>query len=575
MPVLAAPVLGMAAGMALPAPAFGQSAPAPLRNVAPNTITPETLAPEHRDNGFRVEIPQGGALAAPKGAENLTTTLGEARLEGGFKEVARETAPVLARLTGHRVTLAEIYAAASEIEAIHARAGYVLARVSVPPQDLREGGPLRIVVIDGFIEKVDVQGIPARVRSYIWRTAGALQGRGHLTMRAIEQALMIANDAPGLTLRSTLARGEQPGGTRLVLEGSQRPIGIELGADNQYDGSLGTYGVHAELALNSVLGQGETLYGFVASHYDVTRLFAEGSPAAIGGGGMVLPIGDGRLVINPEATVSRTRPAPVPGAPQTVGLLRRLSLRANYALVHTREQNGGLSLTVEQIDEVNKAPDFGIELSHDRYVAVRVGASWAQAPLTGGGWGVSLRVSQGLGNIGAITLDDAFAAGVPFSRIGAGNSFTHLNAQARVTVPVGKVANINAQVRAQTSFGTALFRSEQFSLEGSDGLSAYIGGGTTVDEGAVARFELSPNRPWASHGLVAMPYLFAAAGSGSIALPTLLEPGGITAESFGAGARASLAGGHISVSFEYARGVSSYAPLSGVDRLNFTVGIHM
>jgi hemolysin activation/secretion protein len=131
---------------------------------APSTVTPPTLAPPQPQNTVAVEVPEAGAIAPPPGAEGLSVTLGSVEVEGGFAEVSRESQAIVARLQGHPVTLAQVYAAASDIEAAHARAGYVLARVSVPPQQLRDGGALRIVVTDGFIDRVDVSRLPARVQ---------------------------------------------------------------------------------------------------------------------------------------------------------------------------------------------------------------------------------------------------------------------------------------------------------------------------------------------------------------------------------------------------------------------------
>jgi len=134
--------------------------PGYAQQAAPVTVTPPSLRPQPTDNGFRIDIPNAGALSAPAGAESLSVTLASVSVEGGFAEVAGQTDPILAQLRGQRVTLAQVYAAASEIEAIHARAGYILARVSVPPQDLHDGGTLRIVVTDGFVEAVDVRAFP-------------------------------------------------------------------------------------------------------------------------------------------------------------------------------------------------------------------------------------------------------------------------------------------------------------------------------------------------------------------------------------------------------------------------------
>ena len=332
---------------------------ASAQTVSPVTVTPSTLAPEQSNTGYRLEIPEAGALQAPAGAEKMSVTLTDVQIAGGFPEVAAQTDAVIAGLRNRRVSLAQIYAAASQIEAIHARAGYVLARVSVPPQQLADGGALKIVVTDGFIESVDVTGLPGRVRSAVKARTAMLDGKRHVTIAQIEQPLVIAGDVPGLSLRSTLMRGTLPGGTRLVLEGKQHLLTGSLGVDNQLDPSLGRWGINLQLALNSAFGLGEQIYGFVSSNYDLSQTFKRNPPERVLGGGNILPLGDGRFSLNPEATFARTAPAPAAGTPQTVGTLRRLTMRANDTLLRTRRSQAAVNLTVEQIDETNAVPDFG------------------------------------------------------------------------------------------------------------------------------------------------------------------------------------------------------------------------
>ena len=525
--------------------------------VSPVTVTPQSLAPEHRDSGMRVEIPETGALHPPAGAERLSVALGDVRVEGGFAEVAAQTEAVAQSLRGKQVTLAQIYAAASEIEAIHARAGYVLARVSVPPQELASGAILRIAVTDGFVEGVDVSGLPRRVRAPVKARVATLVGKHHVTLHQIEQALLIAGDTPGLVLRSTLMRGSQPGGTRIVLEGSQHLLQGSIGVDNGLDPSLGRSEVNLQLALNSALGLGEQIYGFASSGYRVDKLFGSAPRERVVGGGVILPLGDGRFSLNPEATVARTLPSPAFGAPQSVGNLRRLTLRANATLVHTRSEQAGLSLAVEQIDETNKIPAFATLISHDRYMVVRPGASWNITTPAGAAYGATLQYSKGLGGLGAITAADATTSGVPFSRVGSGTRFAKLTASAHAAWVIGDGFGFALSARAQTSFGKAVFRAEQFALEGPDGLSAYVGGRTAVDAGFVERTEFSkhletPGGPAAPISGVT-PYLFSAFGAGKIESPTALERAHVTVFNMGAGLRATLFR-HISLSGEYAHG---------------------
>jgi hemolysin activation/secretion protein len=551
--------------IAVPTSAFAQVA-------APSTVTPSTLRPEKTDNGFRVDIPEAGGLKAPAGAETLQVKLDSVVVEGGFPEVAAETEAEVSQLRGQTVTLARIYEVASQIEATHARAGFVLARVVIPPQDLKDGGTLQIVVIDGFIEQVDVSGVPKRVRAVVARRLAGLQGRKHLRLSDIEMPLLIANEIPGLTLRSTLIRGNQPGGTRLAIEGKHQLVSGSVGADNSLASSLGTWSVNAQASLNSAFGAGEQFYGFVSSGYDISKLFSGDVRERVLGGGAVFAFGDGRFTLNPEATFTRTQPSPSLGAPATLGDLHRFVLRASYTLAKTRSQAMLLSGSVEQLEESNKAPDFALTLSRDRYMVARLGLGFDRFDVDHGSFGAAAQLSQGLGDLGARTLADVVASGVGYSRVGARDDFTKITAQAHALLPLAAGWDLAASAKAQTSFGAAVFRAEQFSLEGADGVSAYVGGATAVDQGAAARLELRHRfiAGGGKLGLAVSPYVFGSGGLGSISKPTILEPRNLDVAALGAGIRAGVASVGLYFNLEYAYGFSNVAALDKSDRVNVT-----
>lgn len=548
-----------------PVTAFAQGAPP----VSPVTVTPPSLAPAQRDGDVRVEIPEAGALRPPAGAEGIYVTLADVTVAGSFPEVSEQVAEAVARLRGRQASLAEIYSVASEVEAIHARAGYVLARVSVPPQNLSSGGSLKIVVTDGFIEEVDVSALPQRIRGPIKARVGVLAGKRHVRMAEIESALMLTGDLPGLGLRSTLMRGATPGGTRLVLEGSQKFLSGSLGVDNQLDPSLGRWQTSLQLSLNSALGFGELIYGIASSGYQVEKFFDESAPERVLGAGMIVPLSGGHLTINPEATFVRTVPTPSLGAPASVGLLRRYSLRINETLVRTRRKQIGLGLAVEQADVVSKLPAFDVEISHDRYMAARLGGSISVVTGSGASYGAVVQYSKGLGSLGAITAAEALASSVPNSRVGASTNFNKLNVSLRAVWPMGQGFGFSVNARAQNSFGNPVFRAEQFSMEGPDGLSAYRGGSTAVDAGAVVRAELARSWAMGRGGPVSAlsPYGFASVGAGSLAAPTTLERKHISAFNLGGGLRATLFD-RFDISVEYARGIADYDLLDKVDRVN-------
>lgn len=563
--------MGLALALAL-CPQSGALA----QSAAPITVTPPTLRPERPDNGFRVEVPTTGALQAPPGSEGLSVTLGKVAVVGGLPPLAEATSAATARITGRRVSLAEIYAAASDIEAAYARAGYVLVRVSVPAQDLRDGGDLRIVVTDGFVEAVDLSGLPPRVRAAVRQRLRTLTGRHPVRLAEIERALLLANDVPGLTLHSTLARGLQPGGTRLLLDGTHKIVSGRIAVDNGLAASLDTYQASVQLQLNGVLGLGETIYGLAASGYDPGQWLKSRAPVGVIGGGFVLPVGDGRFSLNPEAIYSRTAPTPLPGAPLSLGTLRRLSLRAAYTLVRTRARQGSVTLGYEAIEEQNRLPQFDTLISHDRYMVLRAGTNWSWARPGGTGYGLSLQFSQGLGDTGAISEAQALASGIGFSRQGASNGFSRLSGEFDAQGRLGTTATLDLKIKGQWSFGKPLFRSEQFALEGPEAVSAYVGGVTAVDDGVTGRIEIAPP-PWRlayrAGGPGVAAYAFAAGGIGWIRLPTAVEPGQLKAAAVGLGARLAVARLPISASIELAHGLSDVAALNDHNRINASIAI--
>jgi hemolysin activation/secretion protein len=549
---------------AVAVPAAAQQAP------SPSQITPRSLLPDAPPSSTQVVIPEGDGLQPPAGAADMVVTLRNVSVEGAFPEVSAQTDRIVANLRGRRVTLKQIYAAATEIESVHARAGFVLSRVAIPPQTLTDGGDLRIVVVDGFIEDISLDGIPARARKSIEARLGALKGRRHLTLSDIQQPLLIAGDTPGLRLTSTLMRGTETGGTKLTLDGKQHLLTGALGFDNNLPDGLDTYGVSAQIALNSALGLGEQIYAFVGGGYDITKLFSGDARARVLGGGIVMPIGDGRLSIDPEATFSRTTPTASSGVPLTRGDLRRLTLRTSFMAARRRAYSLSVNAAVEQIDETNLLTQFGLFVSHDRFMAARLGFDYVQTRPTGDAVSIRGQLSQGLGGLGALQPGD-LTSGTTFSRQGAGLDFTKLSMNIHANMPLAEAFWLSLSARAQTTFGQAMFRSEQMLLEGNDGLSAYIGAVTAVDAGATVRGEVS--RPFRHAGVQLAPYAFGAGGVGEITHPTSVEPGGLRAASVGGGIRLAFPRIGLNLGAEYAHGFADLVALDGVDRVNISASL--
>jgi hemolysin activation/secretion protein len=542
----------LALALALPVAVQAQT-----NTAAPETVTPQTLAPEVAPD-TAIKLPALQSLSPPPGSEGLRATPAHVLVEGAFPAVADEVAALTRPLEGRAITLAELYRIASEIEALHARAGYVLARVSVPPQRIADGGTVRIVVIDGFLESIDTSALPRRIQSAVAARLAGLRGVRQIRLGRIERQLLLAGDVAGVTLRSTLARGDEAGGVRLIVDGTWRPLRVTARGDNALDRSLGDASGSLQVSANGLLGLGETLYSYAATS-DPARPFASDTSVRVFGGGMLVGVGNGRLTLNPEATVSRPVPTAPAGAPRTEGLLVRYAARAGYVLAQTREGRLALDLSLEALDQKTNAIDFDTELARDHYAVARFGASYGRvAPRLA--WNVSAQLSEGLGRLGGDT-------GVPPTRQGAQPAFTKLTAQGRVTYAVAPRLTLSAALFAQSSLGHAMLRAEQFQLEGNDAVSAYVGGITALDDGATLRTEAATRV--ALGPLALAPYIFAAGGNGAIARPTAVETAHLTAGAFGGGVRSTI-WGHFTLGAEYAYGLASVTALDRHGRFNLT-----
>jgi hemolysin activation/secretion protein len=523
---------------------------------APSQLVPQSLRPAPSSQSSGIAISGESALRVPPGAANLTVVIGKVQVDGAFPEFAEEIDALAATVRGKRVTVAAIFEFAKALEALHARAGYPLVRVIVPQQKLVDQGTLVIAVIDGFIEDIDVDGVPERVRPVVAARTRSIIGRRHIKLEEIERALLIAGDLPGLKLRSTLMPGTVDGGARLVLEGEHHLVSGSVGGDDRLAQSLGTWQLRGSVASNSALGAGEQIYGSVGLGADLGAAASGNAPLSVYGGGVVVPVGVDGLSVNPEYTHSTTRTMESPGVPASLGIFDRYTLRLRDPVIRTRSSSLNLNASVEYITQQIGAPAFNVLLSDDRYAVARIGPDYS----TSLPWGTALQLggslSEGLGGRSDV---QALASGVPLSRLGAGPDFFKVNGNAFASQPLPGDLRFDLTVLAQLSLGKPMLRSEQFSIDGSNAVSAFAAGTINVDQGATLRGELA--RPFTERFYFASgtitPYVFGAIGRGQLFDVTALEQSNISAEALGVGARSNfqtaIASPYLNVGLELAR----------------------
>ena len=498
-------------------------AAAPVTAQTASQVTPETLRPEPPRLRGAVVFSGEPGLEAPAGAEDLSVTISGVVIEGELPAMAEAGDAVEARLVGQPIPVSAVFEAAQDLEAAYARAGFVLSRVVLPAQELRDGGRLRLVVVDGFIERIDAEGVPGPVRGRIERLATPLVGRRSLTLGEIERPLLLAGDTPGVALRSALSPGVRPGGTVLTFGAEYRRVTGFVSVDNTLSDPLGEWAVSTGFELNGAFGRGEVIYLRASVHPDLSEPTERGgllddkprlrSLAA----GAVLPIGLGGLTFNIEGVQSRTTPELFDGL-QTASEFERLSFRLRYPVVRSRELDVGAELILDaQREELDVLVSDGATgpFSEDELRVLRVAGSVGRRIDDRSAVLVRAAASFGLDALGARSAEDV-GDGVGLSRQGADAEFQKLEVAATYTRTVSERLAFTLYGRGQTSLGKPLLRSEQIGIASFRELSTFDAGTLGGDSGWIVRGDVLSPRPLASGRLPfdrVTPYAFAAVGA--------------------------------------------------------------
>ena len=520
---------------------------------APSQVAPPVIAPA--PGGGRIALPQVPAGATiPAQAKKLRFKLLGFTIEGEFEEFVAARKELETPLIGKRITVADVFEFADKLQQIYARGGYPLARVVILPQELGASARVKLRVIDGFIEKMNLDGLAPQVRQRVAVVLAPLQGKTHLKQSELERRLLIAGDTPGLVLNAVFAAGKEIGGSLLVLSGRYRPLSLSVYADNSMPKVFGTGQIVTSASLNSLLGYGEQLTVSAAglpdkdfdSRYPTRRYLS-----AIG----LVPLGIDSWRLEFGGTDGVTTPRVHLDA-RTQGLLSQGYVKSAYDLVKSRDFqltfNARFDATNEEIDTLVLAPIAPISL--DRVRAVRSGFEgiW-RGRETGTTIAFGTNYSRGLKGLGARTAGDA-SPELPLSRQGADAEFDKWDGRIEATqsLPLDFVASVAAF--AQTSFNHPLLTSEQFDIDGAKMLSGFTAGSLPGDTAWVVRGEFS--RPFVMPvvlgGLSVAPYVFGATGERILEQPTVLEIASVHATNYGAGARFNLIPGSDAVPDSFA-----------------------
>ncbi|ADK99720.1 ShlB/FhaC/HecB family hemolysin secretion/activation protein [Brevundimonas subvibrioides] len=514
--------------------ALALAGPALAQTQSPSQVPPgQTLERRSPSTSFRFPAAQG--LTAPEGAAAIRFALRDLQVEGGLAPLEART-QALKPAVGAEVSVAEVYDYAAALQAAYLDAGYPLVRVVVPAQDLeRETGIVRVLVVSGFVERIDVEGLPRAVRGRVQSVLAPLLDRRPLRAAEFERRLLLAGETAGVALESALSPGTRTGGTVLIIGGEHRPVQVALALDNGLSEDLGREQATGSVALNSLLGLGERiiLTGAVSpddvSWSDDTlrryaSIYAE------------LPIGRDGLSLGGEYAYSASSPQGSSAPLLLQSDFTRAGAFVSLATVRSRVRSQTVRLTFDASEEEQTTGLLGFPLAlfTDRTRVARLGIDGSEPIILDGRLGYELEVSQGFDGLGARSIDEATPLR-PLSRFGADAAFTRLQGGLSVLMPLGGAFSAQSILRGQTGFGDPLLRSEQGNIASGDLVSGPPAGSLVGDDTFAGRIEV---RRSVSLGRAALlPYVFSAAGRTWLKTPLVGEREQTDTGAIGAGVR--------------------------------------
>lgn len=347
--------------------------------------------------------------------------------------------------------------------------GY-LAAVQIPPQEIENGGIVRMDVLAARLIEVQLRGDAGNSERLIAAHVQRLTERPWFNTREAERHLLLLQDLPGYDVRLILrSAGGAPGEVFGDIVVTRRPVEMVLGAQNLGARVTGREGVFAVVTLNDLLGRGDRSS---ASYYNTLdwseqRILRLTHDLALDADGLRLGAG---------VLLGRSKPD-VGGAPfktETFAIDASLS----YPVLRRQEQSlfvrGGFELIDQELSfgktllSDDQLRVFFARLDHeqvDRNSVRGIGGFSMRQPR----WrsAMSLEVRQGISGLGASKdcrpLADCLAPNTPISNFGADPSSFVARANGRVEFRPVPLLTVASSVIAQVSDGS-LLSYEQASL---------------------------------------------------------------------------------------------------------------
>jgi len=460
-------------------PLMAQSLPAGadsgrvLRDLtAPKKVDPLSPAP-------KPSVQPPVKVTGPKGAESIIFILQSIKVDGSSVYADGVLEAELPDRLGATISVAEIFDFANTLTAKYRSDGYLLSRVVVPEQEIKNGEVI-LRVVEGYVGEILVEGVNPNVEHALRRYVDKLLGERPLTKGTLERYLLLANDLPGLSVKSFLKPALQgEGAATLTLVADEKRESYWSRLDNRGSDFVGPYQFELGAAFAGVPMAGQSLsirgivtpaqpdeLNFLSAVYQ-TKIGAEGTSFVLAGNGVKSEPGKSLKILEMKSSSYS------------------LNGSLNFVPIRSREHNLNLRLGFSYANSDTEV--LGVEFSQDRTRSIDVGAEYRFLDRWRGANSLSLSANQGVNWLGP-TKDGSTL----LTRADAASSATWFRGSlARLQSFDAVIHGVSVQVEVDGQFSTdPLASSREFGVGGLANASAFDSSEITGDHGLSGRIEL-------------------------------------------------------------------------------------
>lgn len=244
-----------------------------LRQLTP-PVVPQTAGP-------RIRIEES-ASAPVAGASSTTVLVNQLEFTGNGTTPSAELLAITGFSPGSQLSLADLQAMAARITAHYRAQGFFVARAYVPAQDISDH-VVTIAVSRGTYGAVTLRNHSRLSDGVVRQALVGLDSGDVITIEPLEHRLLLLSDIPGVVVSSTLAPGQAPGSSDLIVDiAPGRAVTGYVDADNAGNPYTGEVRVGAAVNFNNLAGRGD-----VAS----LRVLTSGSGLRYGRAAYQMPFG--------------------------------------------------------------------------------------------------------------------------------------------------------------------------------------------------------------------------------------------------------------------------------------------